>query len=67
MIYTTVKSRGRSVSIMVRLRYGRPEFDSQQEHGYYFFATESRPVLELTQPLIQGVRGSSPGGKASGA
>jgi hypothetical protein len=46
-------SRGSSVSIVTRLRDGRPGFESQQSHGFFFLATASRPALGPTQPPIQ--------------
>jgi hypothetical protein len=58
---------GSSVSIVTRLRNGRPAFDSRQGQGFSFFATASRPALGPTQTLIQWVpRAISPGVKRPG-
>jgi hypothetical protein len=55
-----------SVSIVARLRAGRPEFESRQEQRI-FLVTASRRALEPTQPPIQLVRGAhSPGAKGPG-
>jgi hypothetical protein len=46
-----------SVSIVTRLRAGRPGFDSRQGLGISLLVTVSRQVLEPTQPPIQRVPG----------
>jgi hypothetical protein len=54
--------RDSSVSIVTKLRIGRPRFDSRKGQKYFLFATASRPALEPTQPPIQWVSGAlSPG------
>jgi hypothetical protein len=61
---------GSSVSILTRLRAGRPRFDSQvvQWRDVFLFATASRPVVGPTQPPTQWVpRALSHRGKAAGA
>jgi hypothetical protein len=50
------RSRDTSVSIVTRLRAGRPRPDSRQGQGYFPFGTASRPALEP----IQWVPGSFP-------
>jgi hypothetical protein len=52
-----VRVRGSSVSIVTRLRAGRPEFGSRQAVGIFLPATASRPTLELIQAPIHWVRG----------
>jgi hypothetical protein len=47
------KSRGRSLSIMTRLRARRPVIDSWQGQGSDFFVTTLRPALGPTQPPMQ--------------
>jgi len=47
-----------SVSIVTRLQYGQPGFDSRQGLGF-LFATASRPALWPTDPPIQSLRGAS--------
>jgi hypothetical protein len=51
------KSQSSSVSIVTRLRDGRPGFDSWQQQGFSVFITASRPSLGPTQPPIQWVEG----------
>jgi len=43
------RSRDTSVSIVTRLRAGRPRPDSRQGQGYFPFGTASRPALEPIQ------------------
>jgi hypothetical protein len=59
-------NRGIAVSVVTRLRAGRPGLDSRQgQVFFFFFATASRLALGPSHPPIQG--GSFPGGKAVGA
>jgi len=62
-----LRAGGSSVSLVTRLLAWRPEFDSRQGQGFILFATESRPALKSTQPLIQWMpgRGHFSGGKAT--
>jgi len=48
-------SRSSSVSIVNRLRAGRPGFDSRQKQKFHLFSTSSRPTLGPTQPPTQWV------------
>jgi hypothetical protein len=51
----------------VKLRAGRPEFDSWQEKEMFLLCTASRPALRPTQPRTQRVpEVLFPGGKAVG-
>jgi hypothetical protein len=45
ILVVVVGSRGSSVSIVTRLRAGRPRFDSRQGQGMFLFATGSSPGL----------------------
>jgi len=59
------ESRGSSVSIVTRLRAGRPGFSSPKgQWRYLFFATASGPALGPTQPRFQWTGGYFPGNKA---
>jgi hypothetical protein len=49
---------GSSMNIVIRLRAGRPGFDSQMGWGFFLFIAEFRPALELTHPPIQLVPGA---------
>jgi len=49
-----------SVSIMIGLRAGRPEFDSRQGQGFFLFATAPKQPLVSTQPPIKWVPGIFP-------
>jgi hypothetical protein len=61
------KNRGSSVSIVIRLRAGRPGFDSHQGQGNFFLATASRPALRVHQAsYITRIGGSFPWGNAAG-
>jgi hypothetical protein len=52
-----------SVNIVIRLRIGRPGFNSREGQGFFLFVIAFRSVLlGLTQPPIQWV----PGAKRSG-
>lgn len=46
------------------LRTGQPGFDPQQEQSIFPLASASKPSLGQTQPPIQWITGSLPGGKA---
>jgi len=46
-------SYGSSVSILTRLRAGRPGLESRHRLGIILFATAFRPALRRTQPPIQ--------------
>jgi len=47
--YHHVRSRGCSVSIVTKLRAGRPEFGSRQVQGLFLLITASRPALGPSQ------------------
>jgi hypothetical protein len=47
--YFIRRSHGISVSIVARLRAGRPGFNSRQEQKICLFATASRPAVVSTQ------------------
>jgi len=48
-----VRIRGNSVSVMTRLRAGRPRFNPRQGQGMFLLVTASRPALEPTQYPIK--------------
>jgi hypothetical protein len=50
---TRKSSTDSSVSIVTRLRTGRPKFDSRKRQGLFLLAAASRPDLGPTQPPIQ--------------
>jgi len=50
-------SNDSSVTLVTRLRAGRPGFDSWQEQGLSLFTTASIPALRPTQPPLQWVPG----------
>jgi len=52
LLYVKV-SRNFSVSIVTRLRNGRPGFYYWQGQGVFLFVTASRPLLGPTQPPTQ--------------
>jgi len=52
------RSRDSSVSIVTKLRAGRPDFDSRYGQGIFLFATVSRLTLSPIQPSIQWVPGA---------
>jgi hypothetical protein len=52
-----IRSRDISVSIVARLRAGRPGFDSRQGQEY-LFATVSREALRPTHPAVQWIPGA---------
>jgi hypothetical protein len=64
LLYILIRSRDISISVMTRLRAGRPQFDSRHRR-IFLFATTSRPALEPTQPPVQWIPGSFLGGKAA--
>jgi hypothetical protein len=56
--------RGSSVSIVIRLRAGRPEYDSQQRQGFFSLRHLIQIGSEPSQPSIKWVAGEgglSPG------
>jgi len=57
MTWCLVKHRRYSVSIVARIRAGRPGFDFQQGQRTFLFATASRLAVRLTQPPIKWVPG----------
>jgi hypothetical protein len=55
VLYEKGRPRGSSVSIVTRLRAGRPEFYFWHGEGHFLSATAFRPALVSTQPPIQWV------------
>jgi hypothetical protein len=62
-----MKSRGNSVSIVTRVRAGRPGIDSLSGLGSFQLATASKPSLGATRSLTQWISEVlSPGVKGTG-
>jgi hypothetical protein len=67
MSWCLVMHRRYSVSIVARIRAGRPGFDFQQGQRTFLFATASTSALGPTQPCTQWIPGTlSPWAKRPG-
>jgi len=60
-LHCNVRKEPLYLSIVIRLRAGRPVFDSRQGLGSFLLATASKPSLGRIQPPIQWGIGSLPG------